>query len=223
MTSSTHRTTARAPARHRRGYTLMEVLIAVALLAMVLTVVLGTQANQVQVGATANQMGTATLLGRSKMLELEALLRADGFNDSMQTEKGTFRQEGFPQYHFEAEIEPVEIDDASKEALLGEANSKLFGGGESGDGGTFTGNEAFASYLPMVVGLLPDFINRLGEKIRKITLKITWENPRGEQSLTIVQYVTNLDADEQEEQVPGAPGIGGDGAPLDVDDLGGVP
>ena len=70
--------------------------------------------------------------------------------------------------------------------------------GESGGGGLFTGNEGFASYLPMVVGLLPDYINQIGEKVRKVELTITWENARGEQNLTLVQYVTNVDADEKE-------------------------
>ena len=65
-----------------RGYTLMEVLIAVTILAMVLTVVLGTQASQVQVGATANELGTASLLGRAKMLEIESDLMSDGFSDN---------------------------------------------------------------------------------------------------------------------------------------------
>ncbi len=187
-------------ARSARGYTLMEVLIAVALLAVVLTVVLGTQANQVQIGSTANEMGTAMLLGRAKMLEIESGLLADGFSDDEQNEKGDFRSEGFAAFHWESRVEPVKIDDASKEQLLGEANSKLFGEGESGDGGTFTGNDAFASYLPMVVGLLPDYINKIGERARKVTLTITWETLRGEQQLSIVQYVSNADADDEGEE-----------------------
>ena len=210
------------PARRaRRGYTLMEVLIAVTILAMVLTVVLGTQANQVQVGATANQIGTASLLGRAKMLEIESDLMADGFKDTEERDSGTFRSEGFAGMSWESVVEPVEIDEGSKEALLGEANSKLFGEGDSGGGGLFTGNAGFASYLPMVVGLLPDYINQLGEKVRKVKLTITWENARGEQSLTLVQYITNVDADEKE-GLEGATGstFGGAG-PGDIPAIGG--
>ena len=180
------------------GYTLMEVLIAVTILAFVLTVVLGTQASQVQVGATANELGTASLLGRGKMLEIESELMSDGFSDNEERDRGDFRSEGFASMSWESVVMPVNIDDGSKEALLGEANTKLFGEGEGGGGGLFTGNEGFASYLPMVVGLLPDYINQIGEKVRKVQLTITWENMRGEQTLTLVQYVTNVDADEKE-------------------------
>ncbi len=213
----------------RQGYTLMEVLIATVILAMVMTILLGTQANQVQIGSTANQMGTASLLGQAKMLEVESEMLADGLSEGTQKDSGTFRKEGFAQYNWEVVIDPVEIDDASQEALLGEANGKLFGEGEDGGGGSFTGNAAFASYLPMVVGLLPDFINRLGEKVRKVTLTITWENVRGEQTLTLVQYVTDLDGDESDQQgggpgaVPGGlPGGAGGLTPPAVPGLGGA-
>ena len=184
--------------RRPKGYTLMEVLIAVTLLAVVLTVVLGTQANHVQLGATANEMGTATLLGRAKMLEIESELLADGFVENTTEDDGDFREQGFAGFKWESEVEVVEINDQAQEALLGEANGKLFGEGEDGSGGTFTGNSAFASYLPMVVGMLPEFINRLGERARKVTLTIRWQSTRGERTLTLVQYVTSLDADDEE-------------------------
>lgn len=202
--------------RRRAGYTLMEVLIAVALLALVLTTVLGTQAGSVQVGSVANERSIAMLLGRAKMLELESQLLADGFTENSETERGNFRSEGFGGFKWEATIDPVEIDEASQEALLSETNSQLFGAGDDGGGGTFTGNAAFASYLPMVVGMLPDFINRLGERIRKVSLVIKWESVRGEHQLVLVQYVTDLDSDDNEQQQGGGgavvdPGLGAGG------------
>ncbi len=187
----------------RRGYTLMEVLIALTILALVLTVLLGTQSNAVQRGAMANNTTTATLLGRAKMLEIESDLLAEGFNEDEQTFDGDFRQEGFDNFTWEAVVTPIEIDESSSEQLLGQLNGSLFGEGDDGSGGAFTGNAAFAQYLPMVVGLLPDFINRLGQKLRRVTLTLTWPAVSGgTQSLTLVQYVSDLSADQQEDQPP---------------------
>jgi prepilin-type N-terminal cleavage/methylation domain-containing protein len=203
-----------------RGYTLMEVLIAMTLLALVLTVLLGTQATHTRVGASANEMAVATLLGRAKMLDIESELAADGFNEGEQTDKGDFRRDGFNNFRWEVKIEPVALDEGAGDQLLSQTNGQLFGEGEDGGGGTFTGSAAFASYLPLVVGLLPDFINRIGEKVRKVTLEIRWEGARGDQTLTLVQYLTDLKADEREEGLgngqlpPGVdPGDGGGDLP----------
>src|SRR5690606_27413820 len=54
------RSSDRRGADRRGGYTLMEVLIALTILALVLTVLLGTQANSVQRGSRANDTTTAT-------------------------------------------------------------------------------------------------------------------------------------------------------------------
>ncbi len=190
----------------RRGFTLMEVLIALVILAGSLTILLGTQANHVQMGQAANEMSIASMLGRLKMLEVESEIAADGFNEGEQTDNGTFRKEGFNTFKWEVTIEPVEIDETAQEALLGQANSTLFGEGDSGQGGTFTGNAAFASYLPLVVGLIPEFINRLGERVRKITLVIQWEGVYGERTLTLEQYIHDLGHDKEREDKKGLSG-----------------
>ena len=185
---------------------MLEVLIALVILAGALTVLLGTQANHTQMGQAANEMSVASMLGRQKMLEVQSDLASEGFNEGEQSDRGDFRQEGFGHYAWEATIEPVEIDESSQEALLAEANASLFGEGDSGGGGTFTGNAAFASYLPLVVGLIPEFINRLGERVRKITLVLTWEGIYGEQTLTLEQYVNDLGHDKERQDKKGLSG-----------------
>lgn len=192
--------------RMRRGFTLLEVLLALVILAGSLTILLGTQANHVQMGQAANEMSIASMLGRQKMLEVESELAADGFNEGEQSDNGAFREEGFDHIQWEYLVEPVEIDETAQEALLGQANSTLFGEGDSGQGGTFTGNAAFASYLPLVVGLIPEFINRLGERVRKITLTLTWEGVYGERTLTLEQYVNDLGHDKDRQDKKGLSG-----------------
>jgi prepilin-type N-terminal cleavage/methylation domain-containing protein len=201
------------------GFTLLEVLIALVILAGALTVLLGTQANHVQMGQAANEMSVAGMLGRQKMLEVESDLAADGFNEGEQSDRGNFRKEGFDYFEWEVTIEPVNIDESSQETLLADANASLFGEGDSGGGGTFTGNAAFASYLPLVVGLIPEFINRLGERVRKVTLVLSWEGVYGKQTLTLEQYVNDLGHDKERQDKKGLSGK--EDPNLLLEDLGG--
>lgn len=181
------------------GYTLMEVLIALTILASSMTILLGTQSSAVQRGSMANDMTVATLLARAKMLEIESDADANGFNEDVTNDSGDFSREGYAHFRWEVEIEPVEMDEGASEALLSQANTQLFGEGEDGGGGTFTGNAAFAAYLPMVVGMVPDLINRFGEKVRKVTMVISWDFRGGEQKLTLVQYITDMNADDRQD------------------------
>ena len=186
------------------GYTLMEVLIALTILAGSLTILLGTQSSAVQRGSMANNMTAASMLARAKMLDIESQLLADGFAEDTENFDGDFSDEGYRDVKWEVEVELVEIDESASESLLSETNSKLFGEGEDGSGGAFTGNAAFAAYLPMVVGMVPDMINRLGKKTRKLTLTVFWDYRGHDQKLVLIQYVTDLKADDREKNAEGA-------------------
>ena len=45
----------------------------------------------------------------------------------------------------------------------------------------------------MMVGFMPQIINQLGQRIRRITLTTTWEYLGVEQTLTVSQFVVILD------------------------------
>ena len=63
----------RAPGRglSRAGYSLLEVLIALAILASVMTVLMGTQATSNQQAVFSTELSRASLLARGKMVDVE--------------------------------------------------------------------------------------------------------------------------------------------------------
>ena len=65
----------------RRGFTLLEVMIALAILAVSLTILIGTQANSVHMTERASRMSAAAMLARSQMIDIEHELLSDGFSD----------------------------------------------------------------------------------------------------------------------------------------------
>lgn len=174
--------------RANRGFTLLEVLISLAILASALTVLLGTMANSGQQAVFSNELTTASMLARSKMIDLEYELMAEGFSEGGQRFKGTFRDEGREDITWEAVVNPVEIPESAKEQFLAQVNSQLFGEQSQG---ALDGNAAFSAMLPMLIGQLPEMINTIGHKVRRIQLRVEFDFGGKKFPLEIVEYAAD--------------------------------
>ncbi len=180
---------------NNRGYTIMEVVIAMAILAMSLVVLLGTQSNSVVYSERANQMAIAALMARSKMIDVEHEILEDGFSDFTEQMGGDFRDEGFPDMRWEAIIDVVEITPDAEAEFGAAVNEELFGSGD--EGGSLTGASSVSQFLPMIVAQIPVFINDIGERVRRVTLVIEWDDRGGVQQLTVQSFVVNLSEAEE--------------------------
>lgn len=74
--------------RPNRGFTLLEVMVAVAILGLGLTAILSAQAGAFTTSSLARNTGLATGLLRCKMSELEEHLLKDGFQELDETDSG---------------------------------------------------------------------------------------------------------------------------------------
>ncbi|MFT4703669.1 MAG: general secretion pathway protein I [Bradymonadia bacterium] len=190
--------------RIRRGYTLMEVLIALAILASGLTILLGTQASAARMSERANAMALASMLIRSKMIEVEHELQQDGFSDTPETLDGDFRDEGVEEMEWEAFVEVIEIGDEARESFNAQIYQQLFGGGDSG--GALAGASGVSQMIPMIMAMVPDIMNDVSQRARKVTLTVTWPEGDGEMTLTVQQYVVNLNAGGEPGDAPESDG-----------------
>src|SRR5688572_3668420 len=68
------------------GFTLMEVMIGLALLGVALTVLIKSAGNSIFNARQAQMMGVATDLSRAKMYDIEEILLKDGFTETDQSE-----------------------------------------------------------------------------------------------------------------------------------------
>lgn len=185
----------RAKVTDGNGYSLIEVLIALTILSSTLTILMGTMANSSQQAVFATQLTQAGLLARSKMTDIEFEIMEDGFSTSDRSMSGTFASEGYPDMRWEALIEPVEIPPDAQEAFLGQVNAQLFGGADA-QAGALQGNVAFSSMLPMLMAQLPQMINQIGDKMRRVTLTVYFEFGGRTHPLEIMQYVVDLETKE---------------------------
>ena len=101
---------ARTSGARQRGFTLLEVMIGLALLGLGLTVLIKSAAGDIFNAQQAHMMGVATDLARGKMYEIEEKLLKDGFSDTEQSEDDRpFEDEGWPQVLYSYKVEVVEL------------------------------------------------------------------------------------------------------------------
>lgn len=91
--------------RARRGFTLLEVMIAVAIIAIACTAILGSQSQSVSLAGEAKFYTTATLLAQHKMSEIEIKTLSELMSDS-----GDFGED-FPGYSWRLDVqEPASVE-----------------------------------------------------------------------------------------------------------------
>jgi general secretion pathway protein I len=116
----------------RKGFTLLEVMVALAILAAGMMAVSDVVGGAMRNHARATALDVATLLARARMAQVEDRYAEEGFKDFDEAEEGTFEAEGHPEVAWKlAIVKPkVELGGANAcDALLGkEALASVLGG-----------------------------------------------------------------------------------------------
>lgn len=186
--------------RRARGFTLLEVMMAMAILAVSLAALVGHQSVAVQMSNFSNRVSQATFLAEGKLLDVEDKMLRDSMDVMDNCEQGDFRSEGFKRFKWKACGYLLEIDEGAGEALTekfmallgGMAGGSLPGGMPIGNGGGIGANPNVQMQMGMAVGLLPTIIQQLEDKIRKVRVEVSWEDQTGEHVVLLERFVTSL-------------------------------
>jgi general secretion pathway protein I len=175
----------RARRRRSSGFTLLEVMVAFAILSLTLVVLLGIVTNNVRATNHAKQTTSATFLARAKMVEIEDQILYNGFSTDTENEQGTFKDDGFPQFRWETSIERVELPTDLAQKTKDEAADK-----------SKEAKDPMSMITGFMGGLMSSFIEpiRIGleESVRRVTVRVIWdEAARPEQVMEVVQYLTD--------------------------------
>jgi general secretion pathway protein I len=116
----------------KRGFTLLEVMIGLALLGLALTVLIKSAAGSIFNAEQAHMLGVATDLARGKMYDIEEKLIKDGFTDTdqSQTDWKAFEDEGWPNISYKYDVIAVEFP--SWDQLQAMAQGRMTGSGSAG-------------------------------------------------------------------------------------------
>jgi len=141
----------------RRGFTLLEVMIGLALLGLGLTVLIKSAAGSIFNAQQAHMMGVVTDLSRAKMYDIEEILIKDGFSDTDQSKDGqTFSDEGWPTIQYAYKVEEVELPSWDALQALSQAHGARAGSG-SGSGGSGAGSDEGGFQNSALGGMLSQF------------------------------------------------------------------
>ena len=184
------------------AFTLMELMIAVFILAMATAILMGTQSTSLRLTGYANNLSVVTLLTKAKMQDIEYEMLKKIEKEGLKTEhaetlNGDYSEQGHPQISWTAEINAIEIQDEAANDFVENVTNQLYGSGD--EAGSLSGNLAFTQFLPLMVSYLPTIINQLGQRIRKITITTQWEYLGVTQSLTVSQFSVVLAVDSASE------------------------
>ena len=148
-----------------KGFTLLEIMVAVAILSISLVALLTFQGNTMITSGRAERITEATMLARMKMaeieLELDKEIRRGDFPDE-RTEEGTF-DEPFNNYKWKMAIKSIKLPSP----VMGEEGS-----------------------IESLIGR--QLTEEIAKTVREVKLEILWTEMAEEQSIDVVTHIVKL-------------------------------
>jgi len=194
----------------RRGFTLLEVMVAMSILAMSLVAAFDVVGGALRNHERTRHLELATMLARGKLAEVEARFEEDGFRDFDETDEGTFDGEGHPEVAWavrtvkptielgaEGVVKALTGADGGLEGLLG-----MTGGGASGQGGGASGqgsgggqggvSPVAGAAMAAIQGQLAALGEEIKKGVRELRLTVSWKEGAREESFTVVTHLVVL-------------------------------
>jgi general secretion pathway protein I len=168
------------------GFSLLEVMVALGVLAMALVVLVQITTSNVRATYHAKMLTTATFLARAKMADVEDLVLVDGFVDNDQEEDGDFSDAGRPDFRWKTLIQKIELPADMAQKAQDATQSNM--------------DENSSNPLAAMAGFMGGFMTtliepiRIGieESVRRVTVQVFWSEPgRPEQSFNVDTFMTD--------------------------------
>lgn len=194
----------------RRAFTLLEVVIALAILSVSLFVLVDSQASAVLMTIDSQKILTGTYLAQEKMAEAMLRLEEEGFRDGDIDEEGDFEDLGneengmqsgpdfgdsFEGYQWAYTIREVDIQVGDIGQAANELESAGYGGASSEEA---SGSEAPETRDALDAGIQPDMISDyLRPYIREVRVLVWWSEDEPdmdegcEDCIELVSHVVN--------------------------------
>jgi general secretion pathway protein I len=202
----------------KRGFTLLEVMISLAILAVSLVAIAGLNGGAVAMHAYGRRATQATLLLRGKMLDVEDELQKNGFSDFNDEKHGDFSDEGGAGFSWSAEVlkPDVQLDPSQLLNLVGAGGQGQSGQGKGGSiagaasalAGSLLGGQSAGVTVPggggataalltgpmggMLQTQARTFIEELKKSVREIRLTVSWADGKEQRSVSASQIVVIL-------------------------------
>ncbi len=163
------------PRDNQSGFTLLEVIIALAIMVMAFASILAVESNSIEATVRTKQMNIVAMLARNQMTEMEYKFEGKTFEEVKKEDGGTFAAP-YENFRWTSIIKEIEFP------LL---NISGPGGDESKGGEAKSGSDI----AQMIVKLITKFLSK---SIREVTVTIFWKRGSGESNFTVATYWVDL-------------------------------
>lgn len=197
----------RTQATRRRGFSLLEVMIALAILVVSLAILIETQASSALVTREAERVIIASDLAYAKLNEAVLSVEVEGFQQTQISESGSFDDFGddatrmdvgreLEDYHWEYTVSEIDLEMAGD--LAGMASQLQSSGvvGTQAEGAPNIADLAGGSNPLAALGMSPDMISEmLTPYIREVRVRVWWGDDskeaedRGDEVIVVTHVV----------------------------------
>lgn len=221
-----------------RGFTLLEVVVALAILGLSLMAIFDLNAGAVAMHGYTKRLTVASLLARSKMTDIEQELMDEGFQLDDQELSGDFSEEGWASFKWRAKVVAPRTSGVSPEKFMGALFNLPIGGegggagdplsafagamaGQTGGSGTALAGGMQSMMGNMAGGLMGtqfnQMLDQIAKQVREVHLTVTWKDGTQTESIDVVTHVVSpgrgSDRNAAGSATPGVPGSGTPGVP----------
>jgi general secretion pathway protein I len=152
-----------------RGFTLLEVLIAMAIMIVALASIFMIEGSSIGASDKAKRMNIVSMLAKNKMIETEFDLEGKGFDELDKETSGKF-DPPFSDYGWKRSVKELKFPNIGS------------GGGSGQD-------DANAQVTALISKLFSEFLSK---SIREVSVAITWQRGGHEQSFAVATYWVDL-------------------------------
>jgi general secretion pathway protein I len=189
--------------REHSAFTLIEVMMAIAILAMCLTAIFASEGGAVRMSARSRRLGVATLLARCKMGEIEEQVSEEGLPALFDSGTDECCEEGeVDGYECKWEIVPIVLP----ETMFAPEEEGATGGGGGGDPLANKGSESENAFDPAAMMesgdtggiasaalgyVFPILKPAFEQQIRRATVVVQWREGDSPKELDVTQYLVS--------------------------------
>lgn len=193
-----------------RGFTLLEVMIALAILAGAMLAVSQLTSAALHNHTRAVRLEVATLLARGKLAALQDGYERTGFGDFDEGDEGTFEADGHPEVRWKVEVRKPTVELGADRILALLTGGDAEGGGatdlsallgqkaKQAGGADGSGIETLFPGASALTGALQTQLTQIGEQIKKgvrqVRLTVSWPDGVRVESFSVVTHLVVLTA-----------------------------
>ncbi|MBL91747.1 MAG: hypothetical protein CMH56_08065 [Myxococcales bacterium] len=165
-----------------RGFTLLEVMVSLAILAGGLVVMLQAQTRSIELAQEAHFLTVSSQLARAKLYDCETDLQRRGFSIGDYDEEGDFIEEGFETFYWECHAYPMDIPAPGSDDIAS--------AGSDDERDTSMG-------LGMIAPFMENLGNALKDSIRELVVIVRWKNENVMEEMRLTTHVIDKKAVNQ--------------------------